>query len=110
MAKLGRPPAEVVLTNEERFTLVRLTKRSRVNRALAFRARIVLACADASDTVEVRRLRTILKITDPADAEAAWIVSAGGEVVRLCPCRVVIPQTMRRLACMPASPRRVRLT
>jgi len=38
--------------------LVRLTKRSRVNRALAFRARIVLACADASDTVVVRRLRT----------------------------------------------------
>jgi hypothetical protein len=43
MAKLGRPRAEVVLTNEERRTLVRLTKRSRVNRALAFRARIVLA-------------------------------------------------------------------
>ena len=58
MAKLGRPRAEVVLTNEERLTLVRLTKRSRVNRALAFRARIVLACADASDTVVVRRLRT----------------------------------------------------
>ena len=38
--------------------MVRLTKRSRVNRALAFRARIVLACADASDTVVVRRLRT----------------------------------------------------
>jgi transposase/transposase-like protein len=38
--------------------LVRLTKRSRVNRALAFRARIVLACAEASDTVVVRRLRT----------------------------------------------------
>jgi transposase/transposase-like protein len=58
MAKLGRPRAEVVLTDEERLTLVRLTKRSRVNRALAFRARIVLACADASDTVVVRRLRT----------------------------------------------------
>ena len=38
--------------------LVRLTKRSRVNRALAFRARIVLASAEASDTVVVRRLRT----------------------------------------------------
>jgi transposase/transposase-like protein len=58
MAKLGRPRAEVVLTDEERVTLVRLTKRSRVNRALAFRARIVLACAEAADTVVVRRLRT----------------------------------------------------
>jgi transposase len=58
MAKLGRPRAEVVLTDEERRTLVRLTKRCRVNRALAFRARIVLACAEASDTVVVRRLRT----------------------------------------------------
>jgi len=45
-----------VLTDEERRTVVRLTKRSRVNRALAFRARIVLACAEASDTVVVRRL------------------------------------------------------
>ena len=58
MAKTGRPRAEVVLTDDERRTLVRLTKRSRVNRALAFRSRIVLACADASDTLVARRLRT----------------------------------------------------
>jgi transposase/transposase-like protein len=58
MAKIGRPRAEVVLTDDERRTLVRLTKRSRVNRALAFRARIVLACAEASDTVVAQRLRT----------------------------------------------------
>src|SRR6266545_2641285 len=58
MAKIGRPRAEVVLTDDERHTLVRLTKRSRVNRALAFRARIVLVCADASDTVVAQRLRT----------------------------------------------------
>jgi transposase len=58
MATIGRPRAEVVLTDEERLTLLRLTKRSRVTRALAFRARIVLACAEASDTVVVRRLRT----------------------------------------------------
>ncbi len=38
--------------------LVRLTKRARVNRALAFRARIVLACIDASDTTVAHRLRT----------------------------------------------------
>jgi len=37
---------------------VRLTTRSRVNRALAFRARIVLACAEGSDTAVAQRLRT----------------------------------------------------
>jgi transposase/transposase-like protein len=58
MAKIGRPRAEIVLTGDERLTLVRLTKRSRVNRAVAFRARIVLACAKASDTAVARRLRT----------------------------------------------------
>ena len=58
MAKIGRPRAEVELTDDERLTLVRLTKRSRVNRALAFRARIVLACTEASDTAVSRRLRT----------------------------------------------------
>ena len=48
MAKIGRPRAEIVLTEDERLTLVRLTKRVRVNRAIAFRARIVLACAKVS--------------------------------------------------------------
>ena len=55
---MGRPRAEVVVTDDERTTLVGLTKRGRVNRALAFRARIVLACIEASDTAVARRLRT----------------------------------------------------
>ena len=46
MPKIGRPRAEVVVTDDEREALVRLTKRARVNRAVAFRARIVLACLD----------------------------------------------------------------
>jgi hypothetical protein len=58
MAKLGRPKAEVMLTESERVELIRLTKRARVNRAVAFRARVVLACADAPDSAVVRRLRT----------------------------------------------------
>jgi transposase/transposase-like protein len=58
MAKIGRPRAEIVLTDDERLTLVRLTKRVRVNRAIAFRARIVLACAKASDTAVAQRLHT----------------------------------------------------
>jgi hypothetical protein len=44
MAKIGRPRAEVVITDTERAELVRLTKRVRVNRAIAVRSRIVLAC------------------------------------------------------------------
>ena len=58
MPNRGRPRAEVVVTDDERAVLVRLTKRGRVNRAVAFRARIVLACIDASDTTVARRLRT----------------------------------------------------
>ena len=58
MPKIGRPRAEVVITDDERADLVRLSQRARVNRAVAFRARIVLACAEASDTAVARRLRT----------------------------------------------------
>src|SRR3989442_10509466 len=59
MAKLGRPKAAVVITDVERTELVRLTKRAHVNRLLAFRARLVLACADAAtDTAVARRHRT----------------------------------------------------
>ena len=58
MRKIGRPRAEVVVTDDERAALLRLTKRSRVNRALAFRARIVVACIETADTAVARRLRT----------------------------------------------------
>jgi transposase len=58
MPKIGRPRAEVVITEDERAALVRLTKRARVKRAMAFRARIVLACVDAPDNAVARRLRT----------------------------------------------------
>jgi transposase len=56
----GRPKKHSVLvTDVERAALVRLTKRVRVNRALAFRARLVLACADnIADTAVARRYRT----------------------------------------------------
>jgi len=59
MAKIGRPRAAVVITDSERTELRRLTKRARVNRAVAFRARVVLACADdTTDKAVARRLRT----------------------------------------------------
>lgn len=59
MATIGRPKKALVVTEIERAELVRLTKRAQVNRALAFRARLVLACAaDATDTAVARRYRT----------------------------------------------------
>lgn len=59
MATIGRPKVALMVTDEERRELVRLTKRSHVNRALAFRARLVLACTDAvPNTAVARRLRT----------------------------------------------------
>jgi transposase len=59
MAKTGRPKAELVVSEAERRELVRLTKRARVNRDLAFRAKLVLACDDEpSNTVVARENRT----------------------------------------------------
>ncbi|MBY0496900.1 MAG: IS630 family transposase [Cyanobacteria bacterium] len=59
MANTGRPKKLLVVTDDERSALVRLTKRARVNRALAFRARLVLACAEGvADTAVARRYRT----------------------------------------------------
>jgi transposase len=59
MANIGRPKKALVVTDDERNALVRLTKRARVNRALAFRARLVLACADGTaDSTVARRYRT----------------------------------------------------
>ncbi len=59
MAKIGRPTPVLVVTNDERRALTRLTRRARVNRSLAFRARVVLACADGTAASAVaRRLRT----------------------------------------------------
>lgn len=53
MARTGRPKAQLVLTDDERVALVRLTKRAKVNPSLAFRARIVLACAEGATNSEV---------------------------------------------------------
>jgi transposase/transposase-like protein len=59
MAKTGRPKVELVVSDDERAELLRLTKRAHVNRHVAFRARLVLACADeASNTLVARRHRT----------------------------------------------------
>src|SRR6188472_3787281 len=56
----GRPKKQaLVVSNDERIELERLAKRIRVNRAVAFRARLVLACAaGVTDTTVARRYRT----------------------------------------------------
>ena len=53
MVQLGRPTAEVVLTEEERETLERWARRPKSAQALALRCRIVLACAEGVTNVEV---------------------------------------------------------
>jgi transposase len=46
MARIGRPPAEVTLTEQELETLERWARRAKSSQVLAQRCRIVLACAD----------------------------------------------------------------
>jgi len=56
MPRLGRPKVALILDDDERSELRRLAARARVNRNVAFRARIVLACADGATNREVARL------------------------------------------------------
>jgi len=46
MAERRRPKAPLVLTEEERQTLQRWSRRSKTSQALALRCKIVLACAE----------------------------------------------------------------
>src|SRR6266851_1545697 len=55
MARRGRPKGELVLSDEERVTLERLTTRRKSAQALAMRARIVLRCATGVTNREVAR-------------------------------------------------------
>ena len=55
MPKTGRPKAELVLTDEERETLTRLSRRAKSSQSLALRCRIVLACAEGLSNLEVSR-------------------------------------------------------
>jgi transposase len=53
MARMGRPPAEVALTAQERGTLVRWSRRAKTSQALAQRCKIVLACADGVSNKQI---------------------------------------------------------
>jgi transposase len=59
MARTGRPKVELVVSDDERAELERLTRRAHVSRHVAFRARLVLACAnESSNTAVAARHRT----------------------------------------------------
>ncbi|MFE0582538.1 helix-turn-helix domain-containing protein [Streptomyces sp. NPDC058874] len=53
MVKMGRPMAELVLSEDERATLVRWSRRAKSSQALAQRCRIVLGCADGKTNRQV---------------------------------------------------------
>lgn len=55
MARTGRPKAELVVSAQEQAELERLAKRVRSARNLAFRARIILRCAQGVSNTEVAR-------------------------------------------------------
>ena len=53
MARTGRPRSELVLSEDERATLVRWSRRAKSAQALALRCRIVLACAKGASNQQV---------------------------------------------------------
>lgn len=53
MAKMGRPMAELVLSEDERATLLRWSRRAKSSQVLAQRCRIVLGCADGKTNRQV---------------------------------------------------------
>jgi transposase len=59
---IGRPKASLILTDDERQTLLNWANRPKSAQRLALRARIVLACADGRSNTEVANS---LKITMP---------------------------------------------
>src|SRR4051794_41907078 len=53
MAGTGRPKAELVLSDVERDTLLRWSRRAKTSQALALRSKIVLACAEGLNNKDV---------------------------------------------------------
>jgi transposase len=53
MARTGRPIAPLTVTDEERATLTRWSRRAKSSQALAARSRIILACAEGGSNTDV---------------------------------------------------------
>ncbi|MHB1657615.1 MAG: IS630 family transposase [Burkholderiales bacterium] len=60
---MGRPKAELVVSESEREQLVALTRRRKTAQALALRARIVLACAEGVDNKAVAASQRVTQQT-----------------------------------------------
>jgi transposase len=56
MARRGRPKAELTLSDDERATLERWTRRAKSAQTVALRARIILSCADGNDNKQTARM------------------------------------------------------
>jgi transposase len=63
MARTGRPKAELVLSDLERETLTRWSRRAKTAQALALRSKIVLACAGGASNKEVAALLRVVPAT-----------------------------------------------
>lgn len=55
MGRAGRPTVQIVLSDDERETLLRWSRRHSSSQALALRSRIVLACAQGKTNVAIAR-------------------------------------------------------
>ena len=53
MPRTGRPTPPLTLTDEERSTLTRWSRRAKSSQVLAMRSRIILACAEGASNVDV---------------------------------------------------------
>jgi transposase len=60
---MGRPKAELIVTEEERTELLRLARRRTAGSALVERAKIVLACAEGADNREVAEELGVCQLT-----------------------------------------------
>jgi hypothetical protein len=82
--RMGRPKVELILTDDERERLQSLAHRSRPAPQLARRARIILACAEGTDSNVVARCYLALGTSDVARITTDHDSAAGRHVSIAC--------------------------
>jgi DNA-binding CsgD family transcriptional regulator len=63
MSTRGRPRSDLVLSDDERSTLERWSRRAKSSQALAVRCRIVLACAEGLSNTQVADRLAVNRMT-----------------------------------------------